>query len=320
MMSRLSQMLAAIALAAGMSAAQASPYTITLMDLAGGTDSAGWDINNSGVFVGSATVAGQGVGYLVSGGVTTTLSGPAGAFGAGALGISDTGVVVGNYYTAVDGSSNSGFILVGGSYTTVTLAGATDTFVRGISPNGRYLAGYAQMSDGTFSSFVYDRNTSSFTTIVNSTALTIAQGVTNAGLVVGNRRVIPAGGPFPAGRFSFTYDIGTGTLTDFSIPGGDIRYRGINESGLIDGFFIDVAGGATHGFVGSAASFDVFDVAGASSTVLEGINNAGWLAGQYTDANGAVHAFLAQPVSEPATLALVVVALGGLAFKRRRLG
>jgi hypothetical protein len=317
MMTKLDRMLAAVTLAVGMSAAQASPYAITLMDLAGSTNSTGWDINNLGVFVGSATVGVDNVGYLVSGGITTTLGGPAGAAGTSAIGISDTGTVVGSYYTISGGGPQSGFIYAGGSYTTLNLPGATDTQLRGISPDGQYVTGFATMGDGSVTSFVYDRITSTFTTIVNSPALTIAQGVTNTGLVVGNYRVIPAGGPFPAGRFAFEYDIGTSTQTDFSIPGGDIRYRGITESDLIDGFFIDGTG-TQHGFVGSAASYDVFDVAGGTLTALEGINNTGWLAGQYTDANGATHAFLAQPVSEPATLALIVMALGGLSVARRR--
>jgi hypothetical protein len=327
MMSKLTHVLAAFVLAACVSAAQAGPYSVTVMDLAGGTDSQGWDINNLGVFVGSATVNGEAVGYLVSGGSTTTLSGPAGAISTSALGISDGGIVVGSFSstkvddgtgtgTLVDGPQ-SGFILVGSSYTTLNLPGATDTQLRGISPDGRYVTGFATMADGSSTSFVYDRSTSTFSTIVNSPALTVAQGVTNAGLVVGNYRVIPAGGPFPAGRFSFTYDGGTGTRNDLSIPGADIRSRGITESDLVDGFFSDSAGNL-HGFVGSASSYEVFNAPdGANTTALEGINNAGWLAGQYTDASG-LHAFLARPVGEPGTWALILAAFGGLFITQRR--
>jgi MYXO-CTERM domain-containing protein len=307
---RWNQMFAAVALAGGMAAAQAG-YSVTLMDLAGGSDSTGWDISNTGVFVGNATVAGQNVGYLINGGVTTTLSGPAGAVGTGALGISDGGVVVGNYYTTADGTANQGLIYDGSSYTTLNLPGATDTLLRAISPNGRYVTGYAQMADSSFTSFVYDRTTSSFTTLFNSPVLTIAQGVTDAGIVVGNHVLLG-----PTQRLSFTYNVATAAFADFSIPGGDIRYRGINESGLIDGFFQDGTG--RHGFIGDASSYKIFNVGGGTDTVLEGINNAGWLAGQFTDDAGIVHAFLAQPVSEPASWALMAVALGGLAASRRR--
>lgn len=310
MMRRWSRFLAAALLVAGMSSAQAG-YVVTTLDLAGATDSSGWDISNTGVFVGNGTVGGQSRGYLVQGGVTTVITGPAGSVGTGALGISDGGVVVGNFYLSADGSGNQGLIFNGSTYTSFNVAGATDTFLRGISPNGRYITGYAQMADGSFNSFVYDLTSGVFTSLVSSPAPTIAQGVTDAGFVVGSYTLLG-----PTQRRSFTYDVPTAAFNSFSVPGADIRYRGVNENGLINGFIIDGTG--THGFIGDASSYDLFNVGGATATILEGLNDAGWLAGQYTDANGVVHAFLARPASEPASWALLAVALGGLAASRRR--
>ncbi|MBI3369002.1 MAG: PEP-CTERM sorting domain-containing protein [Burkholderiales bacterium] len=301
-------------------AAQAATYSITVMDAPGATASQGFDINNAGVFVGSASTGVDGFGYLISGGVTTTLTGPSGALGASALGISDGGVVVGSFYTThvpdpgggPDGQGpQTGYIFAGGSYTALAYPGATDTLLRGISPDGRYVTGYALVPGGT-SAFVYDRMTSSFTTVVDSSLLAIAQGVTTAGLVVGSH--ITTG---PVMRYAFTYDTGTALLTDFQIAGAlDTRYRGISEAGVIDGWFRDAAG--VHGFIGSAALYDAFDVPGALNTYLEGINDAGWLAGIYDDAAGVSHAFLARAVPEPAILLLLLAAIAGLAATRRR--
>lgn len=310
MMSRIIRAPTALALVAGVSTVQAGPYSITLMDLAGGTEFQGWDVNNHGVFVGSATVGGAGVGYLVNAGVATTLSGPAGATNSASLGISNTGTVVGSFTTVAGGALDSGYIYIGGVYSIFNLPGAVATQLRGISPDGRYVTGYATMPTG-FSSFVYDTAGPGSVTIIvnNSPFLTIAQGVTNAGVVVGNYRD-------GTGRHSFSYDSSTGTLTDFTIAGADMRARGINENGLIDGFFIDGTG--QHSFVGSAPPFDVFDVLGGTDTTLEGINDDGWLAGYYTDAAGTQHAFLAQQVIEPASVALVLAAFGALLARRRR--
>lgn len=312
MIARFVRTLVALALTAGVSLAQAGPYTITTMDLAGAINSQGWDINNQGDFVGSAQVNGQSVGFVRNGASTVILSGPLGALGAASLGISDTGTVVGSYYNVTDGD-HSGFIFSAGNYTTLNYPGASYTQLRGISADGRYVTGFAINADGSYTSFVYDMSNSQFTAIATNTSLTIAQGVTNAGLVVGSRRLTA-----PTRRVAFTYDLGTATLSDFEVAGAtSSRYRGINEAGLIDGWFTD-ANGAAHGLIGTTALHEVLDVAGAADTYLEGINDAGWLSGSYADDAGFQHAFLARAVSEPAAWALMLAAIGGLSVSWRR--
>ncbi len=315
MFTRFVHTLVALALATGLGLAQAGPYTITVMDLPGATGIHGWDINNLGDFVGSATVNGAQVGFIRNAASTVTLAGPAGALGTAALGISDTGIVVGSYFTALGGFPNSGFIYSAGSYATLNFPGADSTQLRGISADGRYVTGYANHANRSSTAFVYDRSVDLFSAITTNPGLTIAQGVTNAGLVVGHRRF-----PGPARRVGFTYDIGAATLSDFVIAGAfNTSYRGISETGVIDGWFTD-ANGLAHGFVGSAALYELLDVPGAVNTYLEGINDAGWVSGSYDDAAGVSHAFLARPVLEPASWALLLAAFGGLVLVRRQTG
>lgn len=309
---------AALALAAAGWAHAA--YVFTTVDLPGGTSSQGFDVNNNGVFVGTGSIGDAGRAYVVNGGSTTVLTGPAGALGASGLGISDGGTVVGSYYSTLvsDGMGNlvpgpsTGYIYAGGSYSSFAVAGAQDTFLRGISPNGRYVTGYSVDAANVWNSFVYDTVGGLFTTIVSSPLLTIAQGVTDGGLVMGNR-IVPGA---PLQREAFTYDLSTGTLSFFQIAGAiDTRYRGIADDGTIGGWYRD--GSGIHGFVGSAASYTTIDVPGAISTYVEGINNLGWLAGIYEDSQGVFHGYLAKPVPLPSTLALLLVGLGLVVRKRR---
>ena len=310
---RFTHLLLALALSAGATATQAGPYTVTVMDLAGADGVQGWDINNQGDFVGSATLNGVTVGYVRNGANSTILNGPAGALGAFALGISDGGTVVGSYFTVNGGFPNNGFVYNAGNYTTLSYPGAVGTQLRGISADGRYITGYANNADSSTTAFVYDSNSGQFKAIATGRSFTLAQGVTNAGLVMGHRRLTG-----PSRRVGTSYDLSTATLSDFSVPGSfNTNYRGINEAGLIDGWFVD-ANGSTHGFIGTAAVHELFDVVGATDTYLEGINDAGWLSGAFVDGAGVTHAFLARPVSEPAAWALLLAALGCVSAVRRR--
>ncbi len=323
-MHRATRFVAALALLCA-GAVQAGPYRITTMDLPGGAAALGWDINNSGVFVGSGASGGVAVGYVVdASGAPTILSGPSGSMGTSAFGISDGGTVVGRYVypDPISGALTlSGFIYGaggGGSYETLNYAGSAYTELRGISPNGKYVTGFALMPSGEARTFVFDRIALRFIDILVDSVLNIAQGVTDAGLVVGDRMSSSSGR-----SVGFTYDIRTGTLTDFAIPGAsDVVFRGINASGQIDGYLFDDAG-QEHGFVVGVASAELFDVPGSVFTMLEGINDAGWLAGTYIDAAGLTHAFLATPVSEvsapPAMWLLSIAAAGALGTTRRRL-
>ena len=91
--------------------------------------------------------------------------------------------------------------------------------------------------------------------------------------------------------------------------------RSIDDSGLLAGWFED--SGGRHGFFGSVLSFEQIDFSGADSTTIEGSNNARVLVGGYFIGDVS-HAFIATPVPEPATWALLAVGLSALAWTRSR--
>jgi uncharacterized membrane protein len=272
-----------------------------------------WDVNNVGTMVGSWTQgtgpANHSQGFIYDGTSFTTLSGPAGSMSSSALGISDTGIVVGNFYlsAAIDPGTGEvilgpsyGFIYAGGSYTAFSIAGANDTFLRGISPDGRYLSGYYSTAAVGGIGFVYDTLTATLANLsMPNSQMTIPQGINIAGIVVGSDILA---GP-PTTRPGFRYDIATGTRTDESIPGVDrTALRSIDDAGRVAGWFRDT-GQLTHGFVGSVTSYEQIDFTGADSTFVEGSNNAGVLVGNFTLVPGeSNHAFIATPVDDLAVL------------------
>src|SRR4051812_46661966 len=83
-------------------AAQAD-YVVNPFSLPGAPHSTTWGINDLGHLVGEANDGTNGWGFVYSGGAVTRLDGPAGSTFADAMGISNTGVVVGNWFDAANG-------------------------------------------------------------------------------------------------------------------------------------------------------------------------------------------------------------------------
>lgn len=315
-----------LALVAGLfsNAAQAG-YVLTEVSRPGADGTALWDINNLGQAVGYSVggISTNAEGFIYQGGVFTALSGPSGSISSNALGISDTGVVVGTFSNSMvdDGSGNlvlgpsQGYIYSGGSYTTFNVTGALSTHLRGISSDGRYVAGYYATSSVPGVGFVYDLAGGVLTNLSLANSLfTIAQGVNNAGNVVGSDTLI---GP-PTARPGWIYDAATGTRSDVTIPGAPrTAVRTISDSNDIAGWYIDAAGDQ-HGFVGPLSGYQQIDFAGASQTYIEGANNAGWIVGGFSTGGTNPRAFIGTPVPEPTSVALVVLALGLAARGRPR--
>ena len=72
----------------------------------------------------------------------------------------------------------------------------------------------------------------------------------------------------------------------------------------------DFAEVVAQGFVGTTSAHEVLDVPGATSTYVEGSDNAGDLVGNYIDDAGVAHGFIASSVPEPS--GALLLACGGV--------
>jgi hypothetical protein len=306
----LDRLLWLVALAAAIPAQAA--YNYTIIDYPGATSTQVFGINNSGEAVGVATVGTTQIGftYNTKKATFTVLPNVPGAAVTNTLGINAAGVIVGS---AGDGSSNNrGIILDKGAFSFFSAPGWAFNEGRAISDNGRFVTGYA--ADSTLSNYVgliYDTRNNTFIEFLPS-LFTIAQGVNGRRQVVGNVQLDPdvAFPGAPAGGYGFLRQA-NGEVILFQVNGAiNNRPRGINNSGLITGFYDDIATGAQRGFVARVAASpayqavtvpanDLLDVPGATGTVPEGINDSGRISGIWFDAAGNNHGFFATLV--PAT-------------------
>jgi uncharacterized membrane protein len=285
-------------------------YSFVDFYLPGVESSSALDISDDGQVVGSAQIASKSFGFIWSEGKVVFLSGPVGSEGAIAYGISSTGTVVGTWYNPADGGRGSPFIYRAGDYLDITgtFLSSTSNFVRGISPNGRYIAGTIGLNEG----FVYDLLTGERTAVImvaGSRSL-IVQGVNSFGLVAGSYSMTPGSAT------AFIYDINSKVREDFNV-GDALRSaaRGITDSGLMVGW-AQLRDGSTVGWSGNLASRQVFSVFDDPNTTFSGVNELGYVVGNYGTEGRSFIGVLATPVPEPSS---TVLALVGLVFVIARL-
>ena len=124
---------------------------------------------------------------------------------------------------------------------------------------------------------------------------TYARGINESGTVVGLWDLVDSNGN-PLIVHGFTWNKGTFTQLDF--PGaGDTAALGINDRGDIVGSWDPgIISTTEHGFVLSKGQFISFDVpfAGATLTQANDINAKGSIVGEWFDASGVSHGFLAE--------------------------
>ena len=216
-------------------------------------------------------------------------------------GINDSGDMAG--YETVSGQQFA-FEYDGTSFhTMIQDQGATNTVGSAINNLG-VISGYYEPNSSTPRYGFTDDGHGDFTQIVSDSASgagffgqsTTANGINDAGVVVGSSYLHPVSGVNPVytgyvdDHGTFTYLNAPGTVT----PNGYTAANGINDAGQIVGDFETTYGSNNQGFLYQDGVFTTIDDpnAGAKGTSAQGINDAGQIVGTYYDGSGNEHGFI----------------------------
>jgi hypothetical protein len=295
------------------SAGHATEYRIVTLTPQGFAASAVWDVNNRGQVAGSFNDGTRERGFVWANGQYSFYEGLPGSVSSTAFALSDNGRVVGNdFFETAPGSGvlvSRGWIHDGTGYTPVSTPNFLSTSLRGVSPDGRWISGH---NEGR--SFLLDTLTGA--ELITSEPGEIGftpQGINSLGVHVGSTLLLDFS------VVSYTYRIDTQTRTNLVLETfPDARFRDINAAGAIAGWVNSahpITGGLTTvGLLGTVESAAIFMVPGSSSTILQGINDAGWLSGSYfVDGTGEI-GFVAIPVPEPSSYMLLLAGLAALVW------
>ena len=206
-----------------------------------------------------------------------------------ALGVNDSGQIVGAYCTSAD--VYYGYELSAGKFTTLNVPGAAGTLALGINNSGE-VVGYWGTSGGPTQGFKLIGTThTSF--IYPGASATLPISVNNEGEIVGNYA--------DTSNVTHGFLLSGGTYTSFDVPGSVATYaEGINDAGdIVGGYCLTSECAETNegaqGFLLSQGVYTTIAIPGEVLTYVLGINNNGVMVGYYQDAAGLLVSFLATP-------------------------
>ncbi len=231
-------------------------YT-TLSDPSYPASTAPFAINDSGVIAGEIFLSPTDTeGFVLSGGVYTILQDPYASteYGTSVVAISNTDLVVGNYYDAQHQSHAFAYNVSTQTYSTLNIPLAVGgSTVTAISENGQFFAGDYVDASGKDNAFFFSHGT--VTTIDDPSGVggTFAEGVNDFGQVVGF--YVDGSG----GYHAFLYSDGVFSDLDdpAAVPGSGAL--AINDSGQIAGLYGDNEGDKDT-FIAQADNDGVLDV------------------------------------------------------------
>jgi hypothetical protein len=198
--------------------------------------------------------------------------------------INNKGVIAGFYGLNVA----HGFLLDDGLFVPVDFPGALDTALRGINNHGDLSGTYDTAPNADQIGFIIPRR---------GAEITFGPPPGGSGLVVGkinDRREVVGYYTAANGSLMGFLREPNGRLIDIVVPGAaNTLAYGINDCGIILGFWTD---GTAHGFYGRPGDLQSFDLPGAGATFAQGLNNQGRVVGRYA-AGGTQHGFVTEPIS-----------------------
>ncbi len=227
-------------------------------------------INSAGDIVGlySITASGPRQGFLLSGGVFTTIDVP-GAVSTTLYGVNDLGQIVG-FYCIEDCQHTKGFVFDGQTFTDIQYPGATTTVATGINNSGQ-IVGYAGLADVHAFLLTNGVYTDIKPPLTDNDGV-LAFGINDLGDIVGGYYGLAS---FVVAGWALTQ----GAYVKIEIPGSqNSSANGINDSGEIVGYddagaFILNQGQTKH---------HELKVPGSIYTFGSGINSLGVVVGSYT--------------------------------------
>ncbi len=264
-------------------------FTFEPFDVEGGTETLLSDIRNDGTLVGRFKDGGGISQGFVQSGTNRTVFNVTGTTATFAGGMDSAGRIAGFYRNATNPAVQHGFIReTNGSITTIDGPGSTTTYAWRINDAGQ-VNGYWFEDPFFITSFRRATNGALTTNVfAGSRVGTVARGMNDAGDMAGWKW---------DENFTLQGVIFAGGATNaFTVAGWEHTLPGdINNLG-------DIAGTVNNGFTNTAGFFRradgvtvTFNPPGAVEVEVFGLNDLGQVVGEYADAGGSRHGFIAHP-------------------------
>ncbi len=268
-------------------------------------NSAGTVLGMSGIFgpVGSLP---RYTGFTYTEGVLTQFAVPA-ARGTYPYGMNNHGTIVGDF--SLDAGGQGSFIYNNGSFALFSTPENTARSFSGIN-DANVIVGFAGANPPpgslpSYTGFTFDGTTYSSFSVPGARA-TYPSAINAQGVVVGSFSL-----PDDTGG-AFVYDGSSFAL--FTVPDADTTsFTGINNSGAIVGLYGKFGPPGTLptyiGFTFDGSTYSTFSFPGARATYPDGIGDDGAIVGGFSMPDGSSAAFIATPVPEPRSTALLALGL-----------
>lgn len=197
-------------------------------------------VNNAGLVCGTFFMDAAEHGFLFDGSTYTTFDMP-GALHTNLTGVNDAGDFVG---FALNGGPATPFVSVGGVVTSFTIPGATEVYAQAINNLGQ-IAGYYGGSGVEHGFFRDADGTLAYPLDYPGAKGTRIHGLNDGGLMVGDY------GTVGFEDFAFVLKNRVRFISyDYPDEGEHFTiFGGVNNAGVISGFFQDFSGGGTHAFI-----------------------------------------------------------------------